>query len=87
MDGQTEVVNRTLGNLLHCIANNKPKQWDLALAQVEFAYNMVNRSTGKAPFEVLYGRTPRLAVDLAALPKLPGASVAAEHLVERVKAT
>jgi len=58
------------------------------LAQAEFAYNnMVNRSTRKAPFEVVYGRTLRLAVDLAALPKLPGASVAAEHLAERVKAT
>jgi hypothetical protein len=60
----------------------------LALAQVEFAYNnMVNRSTGKAPFEVVYRRTPRLAVDLAALPKLPGAIVAVKHLAERVKAT
>ena len=44
-------------------------------------------STGKAPFEVIYGRTPRFAVDLAALPKLPGASVATEHLAEQVKAT
>jgi hypothetical protein len=48
---------------------------------------MMNRSTGKAPFEVVYGRTPRLAVDLTALPKLPGASVATQHLAERVKAT
>jgi hypothetical protein len=86
--GQTEVVNRTLGNLLCCIAGDKPKQWDLALAHAEFAYNNIgNRSTGKAPFEVVNGRTPRLAVDLAALPKLSGVSVAAEHLVERVKAT
>jgi TPR repeat protein len=48
---------------------------------------MVNRSTGKALFKVVYGRTPRLAVDLVALSKLPEASVAAEHLGERVKAT
>jgi hypothetical protein len=47
---------------------------------------MVNRSTGKAPFEVIYGRSPRLVVDLVALPKLPGASAAVKHLAERVKA-
>jgi hypothetical protein len=47
----------------------------------------VNRSTGKAPFEVVYGRTPRLAIDLAALPKLSGASVVAKHLAKWVKAT
>ena len=32
-DGQTEVVNHSLGNLLHCIVGEKPKQWDLTLPQ------------------------------------------------------
>jgi hypothetical protein len=48
---------------------------------------MVNRSTGKAPFEVVYRKTPRLAIDLTNLPKLPGASIVAKHLAERVKST
>jgi hypothetical protein len=79
-------VNWTLGNLLQCIVGDKPKQWDLALAQAEFAYNtMVNRSTRKSPFEIVYGRTPKHAIDLADLPKLRGVSVAAKHLAKRVK--
>jgi DNA-binding transcriptional ArsR family regulator len=48
---------------------------------------MVNGSTGKAPLKVVYGRAPRLAVDLVDLLKLPRASIAAEHLTERVKST
>lgn len=60
----------------------------MALAQAKFAYNnMVSRSTRKAPFEIVYGRTLRLAVDLVTVPKLPGASVVAEHLTEWAKAT
>ncbi|PKU75798.1 hypothetical protein MA16_Dca026359 [Dendrobium catenatum] len=57
-DGQTEVVNRSLGNLLRCLAGEKPFQWDLILPQAEFAYNnSVNRTTGKTPFEILYGQS------------------------------
>ncbi|KAJ8752708.1 hypothetical protein K2173_007018 [Erythroxylum novogranatense] len=68
-DGQTEVVNHTLGNLLRCIYNDKKTSWDLALPQVEFAYNSsVNSSTKKTSFDFVYRKASAQTVDLIALP-------------------
>ncbi|KAK0597907.1 hypothetical protein LWI29_029680 [Acer saccharum] len=61
----------------------KPKQWDLALAQAEFTFNSLpNRSTGKSPFSIVYLKAPNFTVDLL---HVPGAkSKNAEELAEFV---
>lgn len=57
-DGQTQVTNRSLGNLLRRLVGGKLGNWDLLLPTAEFAYNnSVNRSTGKSPFEIVYSST------------------------------
>ena len=53
-------MNRSLGNLLRCLVGNKPSNWEMVLAQAEFAYkNSVNRSTGKTPFGIVTRMKPR----------------------------
>ncbi|KAI9196904.1 hypothetical protein LWI28_027985 [Acer negundo] len=65
-DGQTEVVNRSLGNLLRCVVGDKLGNWDLFLPMAEFAYNnSIHRTTGKSPFMIVYGISPRQPIDLA----------------------
>ena len=69
-DGQTEVVNRSLGNLLRCLVDEANRNWDSILPVAQLAYNSsVNRSIGASPFEVVHVYTPRKPLDL--LPMSP----------------
>ena len=64
-DGQIEVINRSLGNLLRCLTKDHGVTWDSVLAQVEFSYNdSVNRSTSHSPFQIVYGTHPRGVMEL-----------------------
>jgi hypothetical protein len=53
-DGQTEVVNRTLGTMLHAILKKNLKICEECLPYLEFAYNRATHSTTKvSPFDIL----------------------------------
>ena len=58
----------------------------MILPQAEFAYNnSINRSTGKSPFQIVYGNSLRTASELRKLDKGKISSAEAEEFVEHLK--
>ncbi|MCO5557923.1 hypothetical protein L7F22_011496 [Adiantum nelumboides] len=56
-DGQSEIANVIVLDLLKCYVLKKQSEWKKYLPLVEFAYNnTIHSSIGKAPFEVIYGK-------------------------------
>jgi hypothetical protein len=85
-DGQTEVVNRVLGNLLRCLTKEYGVMWDQMLPQAEYAYNdSVNRTIGKSPFEVVYGLHPRGVFELRNLENSEGRSAYVDDFSQSMK--
>ena len=65
-DGQTEITNRILEELLRQVTNLQQTDWDTHLPLCEFAYNSsVSSSTGLTPFEALYGFQPHTPLSLS----------------------
>jgi len=63
-DGQTEVVNKTLSQMLRCLISRNPKVWRDLLPHIKFAYNrVVSSSTSHTPFEVVYEFNPLTPFD------------------------
>src|SRR3954463_9761611 len=65
-DGQTEVTNRTLSTLLRVLIKKNIKEWEECLPISEYAAR--HSTTGKSPFEVVYGFNPLSAWDILPLP-------------------
>jgi hypothetical protein len=59
-DGQTEVVNRKVEEILRCFVNHNQSNWDLFLIDLEFSYNSApHSSTTLSPFFLTYETEPR----------------------------
>lgn len=64
-DGQVERQNRTLQDMLATFASEHRDDWDLWIDSVVFAYNTsCHQSTGYSPYELIFGRTPRMPIEL-----------------------
>ena len=65
-DGQSEREIRTLITALRAFCNEHQDDWDDYLDMLELGFNSaVQASTGRSPFEMLYGMQPRLPIDVA----------------------
>ena len=68
-DGQMEVTKQTLPTLLRVLIKKNIKEWEECLPIAEYAYNRARHSTtGKSPFEVVYGFNPLSPLDILPLP-------------------
>ena len=84
-DGQTKVVNRSLGNLFRCLVVEANRYWDSILPVAQLEYNSpVNRSIGTSPFEVVHGYTTRKPLDLLPMSLHVRISKSAEAFAQHV---
>ena len=81
-DGQMERTNQELEQYLRMYVNHRQNNWAEWLATAEFAFNnKVHTATKMSPFQVNYGREPRMGFDI----RKKGKNEKAEEFVKEMK--
>ena len=79
-DGLVERFNGTLVQSLSHYVSSSQKDWDRYLNPVLFGYRISpSELTGESPFFLLYGRQPRLPMDVSMLPPRDISASIADH--------
>lgn len=87
-DGQTEVTDCALGNMLRSLVGDNIRSWESCLCQAEFSHNhATNRSSGFSPFQVVYSMIPRGPLDLTAVQDPRRMSGRAADFIESLRDT
>ena len=64
-NGQCERFNKTLLNMLGTLPNDAKKHWQDWVSTLTHAYNCTtSKTTGFSPYFLIYGRQPRLPLDI-----------------------
>ena len=63
-NGQCERFNQTLIQMLRTLESDKKSNWKAAVPSLVHAYNCTrSETTGFSPYQLMFGRPPRLAID------------------------
>ena len=86
-NGACERLNSTLLGLLGTLAEEQKGKWKEYLNTLVFAYNCTpHKTTGFAPYELLFGRVPHLPIDAEfGVPNLTTKARSYESFVEELK--